>query len=148
MEPVNPLETLSRFVVFNRWIRADNTVRHTVFLPNPKNGETSVFRISGITDNEIWDIGEREVVPIRNKPILGRADIETSIVISKDLKVIPSEPPERHADITDWPEESKQKQIALELADEAKFHKSKNPQVGISTIMSVCLIFLLLFIIT
>ncbi len=123
MEPVNPLETLSRFVVSNRWIRADNTVRHTAFLPNPKNGETSVFRISGITDNEIWAIGESEVAPIQNKPILGRADIETSIVISKDLKVIPSEPPERHADITGWPEESKHKQIALELAAESEFHK-------------------------
>jgi len=61
---------------------------------------------------------------MQNKPILGRADIETSIVISKDLKVIPSELPERHADITDWPEEkSEQKQIALELAAESEFHK-------------------------
>ncbi len=124
MEPVDPLEILSRFVVSNRWIRADNTVRHTAFLPNPKNGETSVFRISGITDNEIWAIGEREVVPIQNKPILGRANIETSIVISKVLKVIPSEPPEKHADITGWPEEkSEQKQIALELAAGSEFHK-------------------------
>ncbi len=41
---------------------------------------------------------------------------------SYKLNVIPSEPPERHADITGWPEESKQKQIALESADEAPFH--------------------------
>ncbi len=127
MQPVNPLETLSRFVVSNRWIRADNTVRHTAFLPNPKNGETSVFRISGITDNEIWAIGERKVALIQNKPILGRADIETSIVISKNLKVIPSESPERHANITGWPEEkSEQKQIALELATESVFHKRQH----------------------
>jgi hypothetical protein len=98
-------------------------VKYVAFTPDQK-GDTSVFRISGITNNEIWDIGDREVAPKQNRPILGRADIETSIVVSKDLKVIPSEPPERHADITDWPEEkSEQKQIALELAAESEFYK-------------------------
>lgn len=123
MEPVDKSENLSRFVIYNRWIRSSiNKVKYAAFIPD-NNGDTSVFRISGITDNEIWAIGDREVAPKRKRPILGRADIITSIVISKDLKVIPSEPPERHADITGWPEESKQKQIALELADEAQFHK-------------------------
>ncbi len=123
MEPVDLSETLSRFVLSRKWIRADNTVRHIAFTPDQK-GDTSVFRISGITNNEIWDIGDREVAPKQGKPILGRADIIASIVISKDLKVIPSEPPKRHADITDWPEEkSEKKQIALELAAESEFHK-------------------------
>ncbi len=123
MEPVDPSETLSRFVLKERYIRANNTVKPAAFEPN-KNGETSVFRISGITNNEIWDIGDREVAPKRNRPILGRADINTAIVISNELKVIPSEPPKRHADITGWPDErSKQKQIELELAAESEFHK-------------------------
>ena len=123
MEPVSILEILSRFVLQERYIRANNTVRHSAFTPN-RNGKTSVFRISDITENEIWVIGEREVASKQNKPILGRADIITSIVISKGLKVIPGEPPERHANIIDWPEEkSKQKQIALELAAESEFQK-------------------------
>jgi hypothetical protein len=123
LEPIDLSETLSRFVLSRKWIRADNTVRHIAFTPDQK-GDTSVFRISGITNNEIWDIGDREVAPKRNRPILGRADINTAIVISNELKVIPSEPPKRHADITDWPEEkSEQKQIALELAAESEFHK-------------------------
>ena len=124
MEPVDPSETLSRFVVYNKWIRSSiNKVKYVAFTPDQK-GDTSVFRISGITNNDIWDIGDREVAPKRNRPILGRADINTAIVISNELKVIPSEPPERHADITDWPEEkSEQKQIALELAAESEFHK-------------------------
>jgi hypothetical protein len=98
-------------------------VKYPAFLPN-KNGETSVFRISGISHKEVWDIGDREVAKIRGKPILGRADISASNVMAKDLKVLPSEPPVRHANITGWPEEkSKQKLIALELAAEAHFHK-------------------------
>ena len=76
---VDRSETLSRFVVYKRWIRADNTVRSIAFTPN-KNGETSVFRIYGITDNEIWDIGDREVASKQNRPIHGRADIIASKV--------------------------------------------------------------------
>ncbi|MBT3881530.1 MAG: hypothetical protein HOF76_21115 [Candidatus Scalindua sp.] len=124
MGPVDRLEALSRFVLQKTYIRADNTIRPAAFLPNPKNGETSVFRISGITDNEIWAIGDSKVAPKQNRPILGRADINASIVLSNYLEIIPSEPPERHADITGWPEEkSEQKQIALELAAESEFHK-------------------------
>lgn len=123
MEPVDLSETLSRFVVYNRWVRTDNTIRPVAFTPN-KNGETSIFRISGISDNEVWNIGEREVGMKQNKTILGRADITASIILSNHLEIIPSEPPERHADITGWPDErSKQKQIALELAEEAEFYK-------------------------
>ncbi len=123
MEPVDPSETLSRFVVYNRWIRADNTVRHIAFTPN-KNGETSIFRISDISDKEVWNIGEHEVGMKQNKPILGRADIVASDVLSNHLEIIPSEPPERHADITSWPEEKdKQKDVALKLAEKAEFHK-------------------------
>ncbi|MCR4290926.1 MAG: hypothetical protein NUV86_11775 [Candidatus Scalindua sp.] len=123
MEPVDLSETLSRFILKEKYIRANNTVRHAAFMPN-KNDEVSVFRISGITDNEVWGIGDREVATEQGKPIFGRADIIASIVISKDLKVIPTELPERHADIAGWPEErSEQKQIALGLAAESEFHK-------------------------
>ncbi|MCP4252476.1 MAG: hypothetical protein GY775_03510 [Candidatus Scalindua sp.] len=122
MEPVDLSEILSRFILKEKYIRADNTVRHIAFTPS-KNGETSVFRISGISDNEVWDIGDREVATKQSKPIFGRADIIASIVM-KELKVIPTEPPKRHADITGWPDErSNQRLIALELAAESEFHK-------------------------
>jgi hypothetical protein len=81
--------------------------------PNPAN-----------TNNEIWEIGDCEVSIKRGKPILGRADIGTNNVISKDLEVVPREPPLRHANIIGWPDErSKQKIIAIELASESFFHK-------------------------
>jgi hypothetical protein len=98
-------------------------VKYAAFLPD-KNGETSVFRTSGITNNEIWEIGDCEVSIKRGKPILERADIGTNNVISKDLEVVPREPPSRHANIIGWPDErSKQKIIAMELASESIFHK-------------------------
>ena len=124
MVPVEQTETLSRFILQKNWYKpSTQTVRHTAFLPNPKNGQTSVYRTSEITDEEIWGIGDREVAVKRGKPVLGRADIIADVVISRDLVINPSEPPERHANITGWSDEpSKQRLIALELAAEAQLH--------------------------
>jgi len=72
-DPVAPFEDLSRFILEKKQIRADNTLRHTVFMPN-RNGETSVFRISGISENQIWEIAV-QVSRIRNKELFGRGDI-------------------------------------------------------------------------
>jgi len=127
VEPVTPCEVLSRFIMQTNWYRlSDNCVKYAAFMPNPKNGETSVFRISGISERDIWKIGDREVGVLRNKPVLGRADIVPSFVFTKSLKVVPSEPPVRHANIVGWPEEkSEQTLIALQLAAEAIFHKKQ-----------------------
>jgi hypothetical protein len=123
--PVALSEILSRFVLKKDWYRSpDNSVKYAAFLPNPKNGETSVFRISGISDKEVWDIDNREVAKDPKRPILGRADISASNAVAKGLEILPSEPPERHANIVGWPgEKSEQKLIALELAAEAHFHR-------------------------
>jgi hypothetical protein len=125
VEPITPSEVLSRFIMQTNWYRlSDNCVRYAAFMPNPKNGETSVYRISGISDREVWEIGDREVGLKRDKPILGRADIGASFVITKGLNVVPSEPPIRHANIIGWPEQkSEQRLVALELAAEAIFYK-------------------------
>jgi hypothetical protein len=125
VEQVTPSEVLSRFIMQTNWYRlSDNRVRYAAFMPNPKNGETSVYRISGISDREVWEIGDREVGLRRDKPILGRADIGASFVITKGLNVVPSEPPIRHANIIGWPEQkSEQRLVAIELAAEAIFYK-------------------------
>jgi len=124
LPPIDSLEILSRFILQTNWFSSSkNRVKYAAFIPN-RNGETSVFRTSGITNDEIWNIGDREVSIKRNKLILGRADIRTINVMSKDLEVVRSEPPVRHANIIGWPDEwSKQKLIAIELALESLFHK-------------------------
>lgn len=124
MSSIDPLEILSRFILQTNWFSSsENRVKYAAFLPD-KNAETSVFRTSGITNNEIWDIGNFEVSIKRGKPILGRADIRANNVIARDLKVVSKEPPLRHANIIGWPDErSKQKLIAIELASESNLHR-------------------------
>lgn len=121
--PIEPSEKLSRFILQSNWIRAsDSTVKPAAFLPNPHNGNTSVFRTSGISEQNTWEIGDREVADRRGKPLLGRADILAFDVLSKHLQINPSEPPLRHANITDWPDEkSKRLQIAVELAADSNY---------------------------
>jgi hypothetical protein len=122
-DPVTESESLSRFIFEKGLIRPDYTLRHTVFMPNKKNGETSVFRISGISEEQIWNIAF-DVAKKRVKQLFGRADILASKVFAKELQVVPKEPPPRHANIIGWPDDpSLTKSIAQELADEATAHR-------------------------
>ncbi len=124
-EPVADPETLSRFIFDRKHIRSNNTLRHSAFMPN-KYGETSVFRISGISQEQIWEIAS-DVARLRDKQLLGRGDILASTVFSKDLQVIPREPPKRHANILGWPNDpSLTHSIAQQLAAEAVFYKFRH----------------------
>lgn len=120
---VSPEEVLARYI-FSRgcFSPANNRVKYNAFLPAPYL-KTSVFRISGLTSDEIWHIGDSKVAPRREKPLLARADISAKVVLSNGLEIEPDNNPPRHANIYKWPsEKSKQKLIAIELADKAELH--------------------------
>ncbi len=123
-ESIQSSEPLARFITDKSYFRPSNkTVRHNAFMPN-RDGETSVYRIIGLVDPEIFEIGRRFVADKRNKPLLGRADIEVLKILDRDLTVISDPVPHpRHANIVDWPEERERyRLIAVELADEAELH--------------------------
>ena len=121
--PILSSEILARFVFHHSHIRSsDNSVKPAAFLP--KDGMTSVFRISNLADQEVWEIGEHEVVPKRGRPLLGRADLSVFTVINNGLQVRPQEPPLRHANIVGWPDEkSKQMLVAIELAASSQLYR-------------------------
>ncbi len=122
MSAVSPEECLTRYVTEKGYYRPnDGTVRHNAFMPS-SNRELSVYRISNLSSQQVWNIGELYVAIPRCKPLLGRADIRASKVMSKGLRVIPAtQPHPLHANITDWPNDrDTQRMIALELAAVAK----------------------------
>jgi hypothetical protein len=92
-------------------------------MPN-REGKTSVYRIIGLGNPEIFEIGRHFVAEKMNKRLFGRADIKVSKILEKDLSVISDpDPHPRHANIVGWPEErEKYRLIAVELADEAELH--------------------------
>ncbi|RJQ20828.1 MAG: hypothetical protein C4560_04580 [Nitrospiraceae bacterium] len=123
LEQVRPEEDLTRYILHkNHFSILHKRVKYAAFLPAP-NGETSVFRVSGLADIAIWEIGDKEVAGKRETAILGRADIPAFHVLNSTLKIKPDENPPRHANITGWPKEkSEQKLIAIELAENAKLY--------------------------
>jgi hypothetical protein len=114
-------EPLSHFLV-NRGDFSPNArrIKPRAFLPD-KNGEISVCRILGLTDDYIWDWGTRHVISgMPDNTLYGRADFKASVAFENRLRVIPDEPPPRHAIVKGWPgEKDAQKDIAVDLAAKA-----------------------------
>lgn len=118
MDEVASEEGLTRFVFSSSHFSVENwRIRHNAFLP--LEGETSVSRITGLSIEDIWEIGE-DVAVARKQTLHARGDIQAAKVFAIGLKVSPAEPPPRHAVIVDWPKEkSEQKLKAMELAGSA-----------------------------
>lgn len=123
MDQIKPEEYLTRYILYKgHFSITRKRPKYVVFMPSP-HGETSVFCISNLSDNEIWNIGDREVAQKRGLPLLGRADILAFHVFNKNLKLIPDNCPPRHANIVNWPtEKSEQKLIAIELTESSQLH--------------------------
>lgn len=125
-------ESVTRFVFDRDHIRRSQpkpTAKFQVFLPH--NGETSVFRVSNLSDTEVWALGNHHVARLRNRTIKARADITVQTVESvgaekgRSSLTVVSEISVHllHANIVGWPEdESAVQMIAVALADKAEAH--------------------------
>ncbi|MFQ5779358.1 MAG: hypothetical protein ACE5HN_01070 [Nitrospiria bacterium] len=125
MDPIVPTEVLTRYVLDrNSYKPSEVRVKHNAFMP-PSSLRLSVYRSSELSENTIWELGDRNVAAPRSKPLIGRADILALAVLDADeeLKVEPDPTPHpRHANIAGWPaQKDKQKLIAIKLANNAKF---------------------------
>ncbi len=114
---IDPSETVSRYL-FKEDIRSDETIRYQAFLPSSSNPNLSVFRVFGLSDQEIWALAVEKVEPIRRKRVIARGDLSVAQVEEKQLVVQPdAEITSRHANIVDWPpDREKRATIAKDLA--------------------------------
>lgn len=97
---VSPGETLTRFIRYgSHFSDVTNRVRPDAFLPHKRSIDISVFRISELTKDEVWKIGQEYI----QTEVKARADIFASDVYENNLEVIPDEPPQKHANITPLP---------------------------------------------
>ena len=112
-----PGETLGRYIVERNHIRTSNqTVKHNAFMP-PAHGRLSVFRTTGLAENDVWQLGHDYVAPVRGKPILARADLNSLTVYKEELTVVATLTPHpRHADITGWDMGTRTRLQAMKLA--------------------------------
>lgn len=115
-------ELLARYIFeSNKYSTEKNVVKPGAFLPN-RNGQTSVFSIQGLEEQEVWEIGE-SVATNRQKTLKARADIDLIKVTNNNLSVVDDEPPPRHANIVGWRDDKPEQQlIALELVEDAQLY--------------------------
>jgi hypothetical protein len=86
----------------------------------PKNRRLSVFRVSGLLENEIWQLVDNLRT---DQSLLGRADIKARSVNETGLAVEADDIPPRHANIIGWPDDDLAIRLkALELAETAHLH--------------------------
>jgi len=82
---------------------------------------TSVYRTSGLSEREIWEIGDNYVAPKRKMLIEARAELTVADVEAVGLRVEPDVIPHPlHANIDGWPTEKDEwKMFGHELAERA-----------------------------
>ena len=115
-------EDLARFLVHRSQFNMQ-MVKPAAFLPNPKDGQTSVFRHGAEPAGRLWVLG---ALASGDRGLRGVAIIRAQAVTGAGLTVAAYEPPERHAAIEGWPhhadpatQKALQKQKASILASSA-----------------------------
>ena len=84
-EIVDDGESLARFLTSSSQFNSIG-VKPSAFLPNPRNGETSVFRHGSQPKESLWQIGQNQLAGSRT--IHGAAIVKTIHVRSAGLNVV------------------------------------------------------------
>jgi hypothetical protein len=118
---LNPNETLGRYLTQKKhFSKARNEVTFKAFLP-PSDLQLSVFRIDGLSLEEVWTIGNYVVnTMVEPRTLYGVGKIKVTSMQIESIVVTLDEPPQRHCTATNWPiEEAKQLLIAEKMAIDA-----------------------------
>ena len=128
-------DPLTRFIIDKSKFSVENSrVKPRAFLPRRNTErpqprfELSVFQIKGLSELEIWRIGEQHVSSPAKRDLRARGDLLVGDFDRAGLTVDPDNEPPRHATVVGWPEEKfRQQSVAQELAGKAQL---KLPHCG------------------
>ncbi|PKN26427.1 MAG: hypothetical protein CVU65_05695 [Deltaproteobacteria bacterium HGW-Deltaproteobacteria-22] len=118
-------EELARFILSERHVRSDGTVKQEAFIPHP-HFELSVTRLKDLAAPDIWRIGAT-VAQQRQKNLIGRADTKVKVYLGCRLKIVSAPLPhnQNHANVTGWPPtKEEQKALAQMIAKNSIFFRS------------------------
>jgi len=122
LSDLQPSTPLARFILDRKHLRkTEPRVRPKSFLPreDPGIGEMalSTFRVDGLQEEMIWEIGQNEIASKAGRSLKGRCDLPTQVYTTCGLTADFDNQPLRHVNIVGWPqEEEKRLAIAQELA--------------------------------
>jgi hypothetical protein len=116
-----PGEGVSRYLLQSgHYAASTGQVKPRAFHPAARDYKTSVFRVQGLIEHQIWSLGDKYVAQPQGKQLRAYAELSVALIIGVGLRIEPKEPPPRHANIINWPrEKDKMMSRAQELAAEA-----------------------------
>ena len=104
-----PSEATSRYIrQSGHYAASTGRVKPGALHPTPSDHKTSVFRVQGLTERQIWSLGDVYVVLPSGNELRARAELSVKQIAGVGLRVESAEPPPRHANIVDWPGEKHQ----------------------------------------
>ena len=118
---VGPSEPVARYLTSrNHYSSARQSVKPAAFLPPPDH-RLSVFRIDGLTTEDVCQIGQQRVISnMPGRTLHGFANIVAQAFGDAKLTITADNNPARHASVVGWPEDKdEQMLIAIELAASA-----------------------------
>ena len=118
---VGPSDTIARYIFDKKHYAASiERVKYPAFLP--PNGEVSVFRVTSLAEEKIWDIGLRYVAEVSGRKLRARGDLFVSDVFAVRLNVKSEKATHPlHANIGGWPPHKGQRiLIAKKLEGKAR----------------------------
>ncbi len=122
-EKVSNEEPLARFLNSSRLFNTSGRIKPAAFMP--RDGETSVFRVDTMGDDELWETGEKHLDLPKGRQIHGVAFVSTRNVWTSGLDIEAKEPPPRHANILGWQEgddlmaKARNKELSARVAQHA-----------------------------
>ena len=96
--PISPDDRVARFIRRARECR-NGIIKPSVFIPRNDDTEISVFTISGLQEDQIWELGRNRLKVY----IAGRADLTVSDIYEKGLEIKTNNINDRHAGIIPVP---------------------------------------------
>ena len=129
--PISPNDCVTRFVKKEKDCR-NGIIKPGVFKPGRCESEISVFIISDLQKDQIWQLGRNEV----SESIVGRADLTVSCIYEKGFEMqngrnrhfgiipVPKLPfPDDPTDYRNLSAQKTRKEIALKLIAISRLHK-------------------------
>ena len=97
-------------------------MKFRAFLPPSTESTLSVSRLHGLSEAEIWQLGDADVAAEGGRTIYARANFSPGMLADvrangSALSMVPAEPPVRHANVIGWPS-NEHKEIRKGLAQQ------------------------------
>ena len=117
-------ELLTRYIFHQALFNPNTgTVKPTVFTPHKDRNDLSVYRITGCSEPEIWELANNFVKP-KDKTTLARADTQAESYYKAGLRIVSLKTPHiRHANVENWPlDRDDRNEIRRQLSEASRLY--------------------------